>query len=540
MQSDTQTVRSYGALVGDRGSRLGETNQKINVAKSQVDLAPQYKVYGGSDCLPLSPSITSQRLTFGVWGGNGDNSQRSPINIDEVSDLLSLSFGILRRKLTINWNSRISDGIGTRGVTYSRGTPSAGGLYPVDVYVLSVSNAAIPHGVYHYDVPRHCLARVRMGEFESHIQMAVDLSEVDACGIFLILTVRFQRTARKYGDFAFQLANHDLGASLGAVEHVSYALGKQITVLYWFDDSLISALLGVDNCLESPFAVVAFVRCPTDDKYFHKVPGNGRSGTVTAPLPKPRAEVSKKASADRLPDILADVHRATQFDGVARPRGMFETTARTTEQDRSSNSVLCDNLPSIMRQRETNWGGFRRDPKLRLETLEQILWSSVTGVQYTTDLYDHHALLPLLRVSVIANSVQGLNREVYEFSVPHRALSAQNSRPCPQSLQSIYGLNNFNLDQVAAIVVVTGKLDLALKSFGARGIRVMNAEGGIFVQRAYMISTACRLGCGVAAGFNTRQVNRIVGIEKGLDLPLLLVFLGHQVISSRAYEFTLK
>ncbi|UCF69579.1 MAG: SagB/ThcOx family dehydrogenase [Acidobacteriota bacterium] len=76
----------------------------------------------------------------------------------------------------------------------SRTAPSAGALYPLEVYV------ALPEGLYHYDADRNRLARHAEGDLRPEIYRTSLEQEaiLDAPAVFVVVAV-FERTAAKYG-----------------------------------------------------------------------------------------------------------------------------------------------------------------------------------------------------------------------------------------------------------------------------------------------------------------------------------------------------
>lgn len=84
-----------------------------------------------------------------------------------------------------------------QGVTGSDGfrtAPSAGALYPLEIYVV------LPAGFYHYDPSRHCLDRILADDLRPalcHAALAQQsISEAEAV---FVMTAIYERTAQKYG-----------------------------------------------------------------------------------------------------------------------------------------------------------------------------------------------------------------------------------------------------------------------------------------------------------------------------------------------------
>jgi len=61
-----------------------------------------------------------------------------------------------------------------------------------------------------------------------------------------------------------------------------------------------------------------------------------------------------------------------------------------------------------------------------------------------------------------------------------------------------------------------------------RGIRLMNAEAGIFADRAYLACAALSLGCGAILGFNAAAIGAALQLDSQQEVPLLLLVVGHR------------
>lgn len=91
-------------------------------------------------------------------------------------------------------------GVTQRGEAYDRAAPSAGGLYPLEVYVATRAVEGLADGVYHYNVRGHSLEFVRQscapGELGQDLLGQQYLEQANA---FIFLSAVFARTQRKYG-----------------------------------------------------------------------------------------------------------------------------------------------------------------------------------------------------------------------------------------------------------------------------------------------------------------------------------------------------
>jgi SagB-type dehydrogenase family enzyme len=420
--------------------------------------------------------------------------------------------------------------------TYARASASGGGLYPVDAYIVSRSCSSLPPGVYHYDVAHHELVRVRMGNFETVTRSALNFPQVDSADLFVVLAARFWKSLFKYKDLTYQLVMQDAGASMGSIEVVAYALGWDATIVYWFQDALLCSLLGMDMGCEVPLAVFAMKKspCKIHTSNYRRLENSGKKHLTSI-----HAQIYKQPRDCSLPPLLRQIHEEMLLDSVLRPALPSSLQDELALARSGSGRFVSGDLISMFCERETSWGQFRREPPLEANSLHQILSFMTQGVQYQTDVFGSHTALVCVRISLILRSVKGMADGVYSYRPSSSELSLENTAGIPESLQSIYFLNNHNVDQVPVVLIVVGKLEAALEIFGSRAVRLLNAEAGILAERAYLASTGLSLGCAAVLGFDAQRIRSITAIDGVAEIPLLLIFLGRRTSKARACDFRL-
>jgi SagB-type dehydrogenase family enzyme len=535
MGTDSDQIRHYEDLV--RSRRRGAQSLLIP-AEHRVnwnDAPSKFNIPVNAARVPLSTGLNSKELRLGEVTLSTSHGSRF-VSIEELSDFLFLTMGILRRKLAVNWSlngRRIAAHLST---TYSRGTASGGGLYPVVIYFLLRDRIGLQPGVYQYDDAHHALARVRLGSFEPFMAAAINFPDADSSELLVVLTLRFWKSAFKYHNFSFQVATQDLGACIGSMEQVAHALGLSTRTIYWFRDRLISSLLGLDTDREAPFAILTVGKGNSTDKR-KAFPSESLEGVSTDFLPNIRHKMYERSGRTFIPEMLLSVHKATLLEEVKRP--ILSPSLWPLTIPSASHKVISCDFGSLLVHRQTNWGMFRREPALKAEILERVLEFVAYGAHYNSDLYMRRVALPSLRIALIAQNVANLQHGVYDYHFEIARLSRRNEWVSRLSMQSIYSLLNQNIDQVSAVLVLVGRLDAVLSTLGGRGIRVMNAEAGMAAQRAYLATAAFSLGCSAALGFDAHQVSKILGLDNGAEIPVLLIFIGHRCDEVFAYDFTL-
>jgi SagB-type dehydrogenase family enzyme len=92
-----------------------------------------------------------------------------------------------------------------------RPVPSAGALYPLELYVAALAVSGVEPGVYHYDPFRHRLALLGPAPFRELGQALVDPGLVDVAAAIVVVTAVFWRSRVKYGARGYRFALLEAG-----------------------------------------------------------------------------------------------------------------------------------------------------------------------------------------------------------------------------------------------------------------------------------------------------------------------------------------
>jgi SagB-type dehydrogenase family enzyme len=134
-----------------------------------------------------------------------------------------------------------------QGVTEPGGgrtAPSAGALYPLEVYLVAGAVTDLPPGVYHYEPRRHRLVLSAKGDRRAGVaEAALDQDWVAEAPAILVLAAVQQRTARKYGARAARYVHIEVGHAAQNVYLQALALGLGTTVVGAYRDDALAGLL---------------------------------------------------------------------------------------------------------------------------------------------------------------------------------------------------------------------------------------------------------------------------------------------------------
>ena len=146
-----------------------------------------------------------------------------------------------------------------QGVTNPQGhrtAPSAGGLYPLELYVIAGNVSDLEPGVYQYLPGQHGLAQLAKGDIRADLsEVALSQAWVKEGAISIVVTAIYERTTVKYGDRGIQYVHMEAGHAAQNLCLQATALGLGlVTVGAFHEDEMINLLELSDD--EVPLYVI--------------------------------------------------------------------------------------------------------------------------------------------------------------------------------------------------------------------------------------------------------------------------------------------
>lgn len=128
-----------------------------------------------------------------------------------------------------------------------RSVPSAGGLFPLEVYAFVQRVDDLPDGLYHYDVRGHALELVRSCDAFAELQPALYTHPfIQDANVVLCLAAVFPRTQKKYGPRGYRYILLEAGHSVQNFCLCATELELGSLCMGGFVDSRLNRLLGLD------------------------------------------------------------------------------------------------------------------------------------------------------------------------------------------------------------------------------------------------------------------------------------------------------
>jgi SagB-type dehydrogenase family enzyme len=146
---------------------------------------------------------------------------------------------------------------GVTGPEKQRTAPSAGALYPLDVYFVAGNVTGLDPGVYRYDVHRHQLWPLSGGDRREELFAAAFNQDcVRYAAALLVFTATHRRTTRKYGEKAARFVDVEAGHAAENVVLQAVALGLGSVTVGAMDCDAVKRVLR-PGAGEEPIYVVA-------------------------------------------------------------------------------------------------------------------------------------------------------------------------------------------------------------------------------------------------------------------------------------------
>jgi len=206
------------------------------------DYEVEYKEMVGADGVFTLPAPSETPLMRLLQAREScRNYSLRPLPAQVLSNILACGYGIVRTAK-----------IDPTGQIYLRTTPSAGGLFPLEIYSLARGVEGTVDGLYHYNVRGHRLEFLRAGSWFAELDQALLMTPlVRGANLILFLSAVFARSQKKYGPRGYRYIMLEAGhvaqnICLSAVEQ-----GLDSLCMGGYLDGRLNTFLGLDSITEA-------------------------------------------------------------------------------------------------------------------------------------------------------------------------------------------------------------------------------------------------------------------------------------------------
>ena len=208
----------------------------------------EYKQFAGAPSTLLPPPSESALRTLLIKRESHRYFSGRPLALASLSDLLANGGGI----------SRQQDLAATGLVYLMRTTPSAGGLFPLEFYLVTQGVEGLPDGLHHYDVRAHALESLRSGVSVSALKpLLLIYPFIERANIIIFLAAVFHRTLKKYGPRGYRYVLLEAGHVAQNICLSATEQGLGSLCVGGYEDAALNRWLGLDGRCEGVVYSVA-------------------------------------------------------------------------------------------------------------------------------------------------------------------------------------------------------------------------------------------------------------------------------------------
>jgi SagB-type dehydrogenase family enzyme len=403
-----------------------------------------------------------------------------------ICQILSLSYGVT-----------LADR--SRGIFF-RSVPSAGGLYPCQLYLSGDGAAGIDTGVYYCDLVQGFLGKINSRPLDTAV-----VAEGQAhSGTGLVITGIFYHAAWKYRERAFRYLLLDAGHLGEAVVNAARAVGAAATLCYDFGDRQLGKRLGLDASQEVPLAYVRLGHETSRGPDVETIPSQSAEPVSVEPVPIQYAilenafQAGSAIASRRIPDTDARVFQKEPVATIAVPTGgkpldvsfVHAVFHRRSRRNFTTRTLSC-----------SVWARF----------LEQVFTGMGAG---QNPLEPGAAAKAFLVTAMICQNLEGLSDGIYAFSQDGSTMACMEQGAFAQELARVC-LDQAWISRAAMNFLFLADLAAVEAALGARGYRHVMMHAGRAGQRIYMAAQELELGCcGIGAMYDKEAVE-LLDLQSG-------------------------
>lgn len=461
---------------------IASKSQRLDWAKQPVP----FKEYKIGSAIDLKPYLQETPEVF-VNDANGQWWQR-------LSRLLFRSYGLTARMPSMG------------NTVYLRAAPSAGGLYPAEVYVVSRGTPLLSPGLYNYQCRTHSLMHYWESDIWQSLQEACFWHPaLESTQLAIIVTAVFYRSAWRYEDRAYRRICLDTGHLLGNIE-----LGAAITdyrphLIGGFIDEAVNDLLYIDPLQEGAIAVL-----PLADLL--DIQQNLSPGCTSLPS-------ATETNYPQVPDgeLLKYFHRHTQISASITGKLNLPTVVQERSLEDKYNFPFCLKISTV--SAPIYWGENLSDLEItmhkrrstrayngeeltfdELKALLDFTYQPQNYIDQSLDNSPDYFDLNLIETFIAVCGVQGLEAGCYYYAPKAQELRQIRFKNFRRELHFLCLGQELGRD-AAAVIFHTSDLKSAIAQYGDRVYRYLHMDAGHLGQRLNLAAIQLNLGVSGIGGF---------------------------------------
>ncbi len=151
------------------------------------------------------------------------------LSLEEISQLFWSAQGV-----TAKWGGRTA--------------PSAGALYPLEIYIVVGLVKGLKPGLYHYDPQKHAISQKKEGDLREKLtEASLGQDEILYAPVTVVITAVYERTIKKYHERGIQYVHMEVGSAGENIYLQAESLGLGTVFIGAFEDEEVKKVLGIEE-----------------------------------------------------------------------------------------------------------------------------------------------------------------------------------------------------------------------------------------------------------------------------------------------------
>ncbi|GIW22084.1 MAG: hypothetical protein KatS3mg068_1091 [Candidatus Sericytochromatia bacterium] len=446
--------------------------------------------------IPFKNYINAEKITLGELLKKQDNDLS-----DDEKSLKKLS------KL-LYYTNGITAMIPYTPPLYLRAAPSAGGLYPTEIYVITNNYKGLVNGIYNFNPKTHSLNLFAKGNFFDKLKKACfSHPSLEKSNIVLIYTGVIFRSEWRYQERAYRRILLDTGHVMGNTIIYSPFIGYYSNLIEPFNDDYVNDLLFLNKNEEVTLSIIALTEEKLNNKNNFLYPSQ-----------------IKKDFSSKLDNLIIEFHNSTKIDDLQKTNILESKIEKDNNKTKFSfafgekiepkiiewNNSLENVISKRRSTRAYNASSIDKDDlsKILTFTYKPELYKE-QGFDYLPDNYD----LSIIDTYIAILNVKDIEDGCYYYLYERDELKQIRFKNFREEIYYLCLGQNLGRD-ASAVIFHTTNLPLSINKYGERAYRYLHLQAGILGQRINLACTRLDIGVSGIGGFFDNDVNELLGIPE--------------------------
>jgi SagB-type dehydrogenase family enzyme len=398
---------------------------------------------------------------------------------------------------TLGLTARFSDQGGED--FFLRAAPSAGGLYPTEIYVAARNQTGLVDGLYHYHSLKSALIPVWQGSFWGDLKhYFLGNTAVESSNLIFLFTGIYGRSAWRYKERAYRRILLDSGHAVANLLEVCRHQGLDYSLMGGFLDDGLEELLFLTAKEEFPLLGIAIGPRGTLPRDLGQYPSDPPEQAVRH-LSVQNVGPNSAATKDAMQVQQNSCERIRSVVGLRKPVEASSGGPPFLLAPQSDFNVL----KTILGRRSCRkFTGKSISLAQAKENLAFAFKSDRQSTRLTSDSLEFH---------LVALNIEGLASGVYHFHPDTLALESQ--RAGDFKSETLFMCLGQDLASDCAFALVhTANISALAKVYGDRGYRYACLDAGQIGERINLWAVHQGLGSSGIGGYYDDKANELLGL----------------------------